>query len=279
MYKIGLSSCNKELSEQLFADYQRAGITHMEISPAMNQYGKHDEMDYKEIESWAKKYEVCLWSYHLPFSNPYISSLEKEARQSGLEYHSELIAKGAEIGIRTFIIHPSTEPVMDETRSEQMKYSKEGLAELAERAKKCGAVIAVEDLPRSCLGRNSDEILELISAHPELRVCFDTNHLLKESNLDFLQKVGSKIITTHISDYDYIDEKHLLPGEGQIDWNQLYEAFKAINYNGVWLYELGFQSTRVIHRDRDLVCEDFVRNAQEIFEGKKLTVLGTPVHV
>ena len=58
--------------------------------------------------------------------------------------------------------------------------------------------------------------MELISADDRLRVCFDTNHLLKESIIDFIYNVGDKIITTHVSDYARENERHWLPGEGVI---------------------------------------------------------------
>ena len=75
------------------------------------------------------------------------------------------------------------------------------MSALAEKAASHGAVIAVENLPRTCLGKNSDEINELISANPKLKVCFDTNHLLKENISDFIKKTGKNIVTVHISDY------------------------------------------------------------------------------
>ena len=80
--------------------------------------------------------------------------------------------------------------------------------------------------------------------------------------------MGDKIITTHISDYDFVDEKHWLPGEGKINWQELYKALLDIGYKGPWLYELGFKAPNTISRERDLTCEDFANNAKEIFDGK-----------
>ena len=51
-------------------------------------------------------------------------------------------------------------------------------------------------------------------------------------------KKGSRIITTHISDHDYVDERHWLPGEGKIDWMRLLAAFEKIGYDGVYNMEL-----------------------------------------
>ena len=59
-----------------------------------------------------------------------------------------------------------------------MELAKEGLFLLSRVATEAGAHLCVEDLPRTCLGNSSAEILELLTADPSLTVCFDTNHLL-----------------------------------------------------------------------------------------------------
>lgn len=45
----------------------------------------------------------------------------------------------------------------------------------------------------------------------------------------------------------------------------------------MWLYEIGLTCPKSIIRDRDLTPDDFVRNAKELFAGKKPTVFSRPV--
>ncbi len=151
-----------------------------------------------------------------------------------------------------------------------MKCSMESLDKLAEAAHECGAVIAVEDLPRTCLGHDSDEILRLISANDKLKVCFDTNHLLIDDNITFMDKLGDKIVTIHVSDYEFIDECHWLPGEGKVDWINMIDKFEEIKYNGIWLYEMSFKGERGLTRSRDLTYKDFYDNAKAIFEKREI---------
>lgn len=264
MYKIGLSTYDKPICKELFENYRNAGIEAMEICVNPEEYSG---IDYNAIMEWSKEFGVDLWSYHLPFGpSEEIDISKRNTCEYTIRYYEELIKKATGAGIKRFIVHPSGEPIDDEERSERMKCSKESLFRLATVAQKNDAVIAVEDLPRTCLGKNSDEIAELIGVHEGLRVCFDTNHLLSENPADFIHKLGDKIITTHISDYDFIDEKHWLPGEGKIDWSSLIKAFDDIKYNGVWLYEISFICPKTITRSRDLTCEDFSGNARKLFE-------------
>ena len=275
MFKIGLSSCNKSLCEDLFKQYQAAGITLMEISPTANAF---PTLDYDAIASWGKQYGITFNSLHIPFS-PFseIDPSNRSLAEHTFEYFSEIMEKASVTGVEKFIIHPSGEPIDDSVRAEHMSCAIETLARLSKVAQKYNAVAAVENLPRSCLGKNSDEILQLISGDDALRVCFDTNHLLEEDPVEFIHKVGNKIVTTHVSDYDFVNERHWLPGEGKTDWQALIKALQDVGYNGPWLYELGFDEPKSLVRDRALTCEDFVRNANELFEGKMPTVIGKPI--
>ena len=269
--KIGMSSCSKNVDEELFAAYQKAGVSMMEISMSPDQY---DLLDSAKTLALSQQYGVELWSYHLPFS-PFeildISAVEEEKRISSVEREKELIRRANEMQIKRCIIHASGEPIREEERLLRMAQAKKSLRELAEEADKYGMVICVEDLPRTCLGRNSSDMLELLSADDRLVSCFDTNHLLKESFADYLDKVGAyrgrhegcPIVTLHVSDYDFVDEKHWLPGEGQMDWTGLIEKLKEIGYEGPWMYEVS-PSCSTLKRDHDLTCEDFVANAKAI---------------
>lgn len=61
-----------------------------------------------------------------------------------------------------------------------------------------------------------------LKAIPGLYMCFDSNHLLGEANPDFLRRLyeaglAGRIGSVHISDYDFTDERHELPGNGKND--------------------------------------------------------------
>ncbi len=272
MFKVGLSTSGNKLGiEGIFEQYKNAGIKFMEVST------NPETLDYDKTKKLAEENGIILWSFHLPFlpfdkidiSNPKLCDYT-------VEYFKELIKKATDMGPKVMVIHPSGEPIEEEDRKARMECAKESLRKLQDFANTLGATIAVEDLPRTCLGRNSSDILDLISAHPDLRVCFDTNHLLAEPISDFIKAVGDKIITTHVSDYDFINERHWIPGEGKIDWQELIGALKEVGYKGPWLYEMGFKCPNTIYRDRDITCEDFSRNAKELFAGEKPTIFSTP---
>ena len=272
--KIGLSTCGFTPDEDAFRKLAEAGIDAVELSM---EKGYMDALDFAAVRRYADTYGVELWSCHLPFY-PFeiidLSSEDASLRERTLVYYEGLIAKGTSVGIQRFVVHPSGEPIPAETRAARLEHAKDSLKKLADIAEAHGAVIAVEDLPRSCLANTADELAEIVSADEKLRVCFDVNHLLQGTHADFLEKLGNKIVTLHISDYDFKDEKHWLPGEGDIDWQSLYQGLVKVGYDGMWLYELGQTPPRHLHRDRNLTFGDYVENAKTIFAGQTPVALG-----
>ncbi len=271
--KIGLSTCSKPFCEELFKEYAEAGISAMEISYNLETT---NQFDFALAKEYADKYGIELWSLHLPFMPFSIIDISRpELAEASLEFYSKTLLKAnRDAGITRFVIHPSGERIAEEDRPLRLATAREHILKLADVAKSVDSIILVEDLPRLCLANCSDEILYLTEGHDSLKVVFDTNHLLHEDIGEFIKKVGNRIASTHISDYDFIDEKHWLPGEGMIDWDKLYKDLVSVGYDGAWLYELGFVAPKTLTtRSRDLTCKDFYNNAQEIFNGRKITVI------
>ena len=159
-----------------------------------------------------------------------------------------------------YVIHGSREPISDEVRPAHIKALKQSLCELMTATK---TPIAVETLPRTCLCHTAEEAISIVDAVPGIRICVDVNHFLKSTAEQAVLKLGSRIITTHISDHDYIDERHWLPGKGRIDWMKLLAAFEAIGYNGVFNYEIALEKAS---------SEEIKKNFDEMFQNYNTSI-------
>ena len=219
----------------------KAGVKAIEVSVDWRVF---QDLDWKSITDTAKKVGIDVWSFHLPFACEFnIASPDEELRQYSVGVLGREIEKIAPFGVKIFVVHPSTGPIEDEQRHLYMAASKRSLAELSQIARKAGATLCVENLPRHGLGHDVKEMVELASADENLRVCFDVNHLLTVyggTHLEFVKQLGDKIVTTHMSDYDFVDERHFFPGNGKINWEELITAMEVADYNGPFLFEGGF---------------------------------------
>ncbi len=277
--RIGISSCSKTINEELMRQYAENGIEVMEVAFHKDEY---DNADYSYIKKVADDYGIDLFSFHLPFSpgeliNP--ANPDEAIAKSTLDIDKRLIEKAAFLGCKTAVIHSCRGPVDSADRPAWIAQAQCTLSTLADFAAPFGIEIAVENQPRNALVGSAADILEILKANDRLRVCFDVNHIMpeRENHRNFMKACGDKIITLHISDYDLLDERHWLPGEGKLDWQMIINGLKEISYQGPWLYELGFGTPSTIERPRLLTCADFRKNAEEIFAGKQPSAFGTPV--
>lgn len=240
---MGASNCGRPypVTAKTFEHYAASGVRFMEFSqtiPAMAN------VDWREVKKAAEATGVTVWSFHLPFSNNKFNIAHPDpfVRRTSMLTDEAYIEVAGYLGVKYVVVHPSSEPIADADRPEAIKHSKENLSKLADTAEKCGVTLAVENLPRTCLGNTGEELRDIVNADDRLRVTFDVNHLLKESHASFVKAVGDKIVTLHISDYDFIDERHLLPGKGKIDWKGLLDLLEGIGYDGPFMYEVTMRS-------------------------------------
>lgn len=238
-WTLGTSSAlfSPETIQGKLQECSSAGFKYVEIG-VKNSDGKLQEY-VENIIRESKESNIRVWSIHLPFGHNYdISEVDHEKRVQILKDLFELVDMSAPLKPVVAVIHGSYEPVKIENREDKILACRESLKALVEKCSEYGIKVALECLPRTCIGNCSSEVLRILSEVQGLYVCFDTNHLTIENPIDFVKKVGKHIISTHVSDYDGIDERHWLPGKGCIDWPGILTNLEAAGYNGPIMFEV-----------------------------------------
>ena len=213
----------------------------------------------RRIADLAEEHGVSVTSVHLPFG-PFAeidpASPAPGVREHLLNVQTQLLRAASDAGIRMAIVHPSGEPYGEEERQERLACAIDAVGRLCETAGSLGVALCLENLPRTCLCRTSDEMLRFLRDIPGLKVVFDTNHSLTEDNIHYIRAVGSRIASLHVSDYDRIDERHWLPGEGCNDWDGILSALEEAGYQGRFLYELcqGYSYGQIAANYRSLMA-------------------------
>jgi len=71
--------------------------------------------------------------------------------------------------------------------------------------------------------------------------CYDAGHeACRGYGYEFLPLVGDRLICTHIHDNDGIDDLHLIPFDGKIDWQRVMRQLKDCGYTGPLTLELRY---------------------------------------
>lgn len=233
MNKLGIS-INRTNVEMIPA-YAAAGFEVMEISLPNESADILREFGNRAL-ALAKEAGIALWSVHIPFGRELdLSNPDEEKRLLALELLKPSIALAREWGAEVIVVHGSSEPNEDASRKARIIACAQSLKAVQQEA---GSIrVALENLPRTCIARDAAETVPL--SEYCAGICFDVNHLLSESHEEFMKTAAARTITTHLSDYDAVDERHWMPGAGVVPWKLVYDTLTAAGYKGPWLFELG----------------------------------------
>jgi len=254
-------------NRQLLPLVEKSTIDDIELDPSI------EEKEMEWIVRFLENSRLRLWSVHGLAGHEPISSLSQEIRRKAMEKAQRTIEVAGDLGAHVVVLHASDEPIAEPKRAEQIAHAKKSLAALVPVAQRANLILAVELLPRTCLGNSLPELVNLLDGLPRDRVgiCLDTNHVKVATTLPkLIHTLGRDLITLHISDFDGVDERHWLPGKGIIDWPAVWNALREIRYDGPWLYESG-----AIHDDPEanihMIEENFIHwrtLADEIKNGR-----------
>ena len=100
------------------------------------------------------------------------------------------------------------------------------------------------------------EILEQVEGG---KCCIDMNHFLHDKPEDAVYALKDWVTNIHVSDYDFVYEKHWMPKQGKNDWMKIIGALDEIGYKGAFMYE-------VAREKHGYTFADIRRNYEELFE-------------
>lgn len=220
--------------------------------------------DLNGSSRWPKLLEhsgLSCWSVHTPFGTEVdLSALDGGRRQQALSTVLKSVDLAAALGAGMVVVHGGAEPIPAQSRSDRLCAARESLWSVGERCEMLGLRLALEYLPRTCPGNSVEELMYLLSglSRDLAGVCLDLNHAnLGQALTESILALSGRIITVHASDNDGIDERHWLPGQGVINWEEALRALAQAGYGGPFMYEAsrdregGEVSAEVLRRNYD----------------------------
>lgn len=210
-----------------------------------------------------KQRGIHINAIHLPFGGQRdYSKTDADFRKQLIDDTAEMLRLSDEFKPYCYVMHGGTEPVYENDRAARIAALHDSLRKLSPLTKN---LICVENLPRHCLLNTIEEHRQAVDGVKEcenIKLCCDVNHYLKERAEVAVATLGDRIKTLHISDHDYIDERHVLPGDGKIDWMALIGALEKTGYQGVFNYEI----TRELYEYVFYTLADVKDNYEKLFE-------------
>lgn len=201
----------------------------------------------------AKKLGLKVWSIHLPYGGGVDLTEDVSKSKIVMQILKRYVDATIDMKPHCYVTHAlgRSENISDGERSILLNNAHRNVAELSTYIAEKGAVLAVEGLPRTCIGNTAKECEEIIR-DTKAKICFDVNHMMNDTHENFVKVLGERIETVHLSDYDMGDEKHWVPGDGKVNWKEILCLLESISYNGPMMFEVKFRKDGLVATLRDV---------------------------
>ena len=113
--------------------------------------------------------------------------------------------------------------------------------------------------------KNIAELVDTVDS-PWFGWCYDTGHANALGD-SLTELIGLKRVpvSLHIQDnHGDMRDEHLIPGDGNIDWNCFLTILKQIGYPGEFVIEAHHQTLDVEDDKRDAILEELLRRAKKM---------------
>ena len=232
---LSLWSIGQEGTKDDFEKIKKAGFTGVEI------WAEHVRADQYMTFAEECGLEIGL---HLPFHDLNLATPFEEVKDKIFAVNEEWFKKMAAIGGGHAVIHGGAAWASEE-REEAMARVIERLKDLQTIAAEHKVALLFENQIPDKLNythifpSSVDEWIHILH-ETGTSACLDTGHLavLGDSLEKTIQKLGSHLASVHYSDNDALADLHLLPGDGHNVATGLFEALRANNYEGPFVFEI-----------------------------------------
>ena len=218
-------------------EIKETGIEQIELDVCGMLYPEIFEEYVEKTADTVANAGLRINSVHFPFGQPWtdLASPWESDRTEIVKWLAKIFQKYEQYKPAAYVFHPGGAYATEENRSEAMKRLCTSADELAEET---SAHVCVENMVAGALLNTVDKVLEFTELASKASVVLDVNHLLHDKPEDAILRIGNRIQALHISDYDFVCERHEMPGKGKIDWMKVLGALETIGYKNVFNYEV-----------------------------------------
>ncbi len=223
--------------EETLHEIKRAGIEAVELDICGFWDGYTFEEFAKPSAEKVVKAGLRLNSVHFPFGMPWIdlASPWERDRLAIIKWCKKMFSILDEFAPKAYVFHPGGDHVNKENYEVETAKLYDTVRQIAEGTNAC---VCVENMVRGELMDTVDKVLDFARSVPTAGVTLDLNHLLQDKPEEAIERLGKRIKALHVSDYDFINERHMMPKEGKIEWRKVLSALEKAGVDCAFNYEL-----------------------------------------
>ena len=202
------------------------------------------DMDVAEYVAEAERVGLSVSSLHAPFMLTDRLWYPDEKTDTAMDELLSCIDACRDNGIDTVVMHV----FIGFDRHEPTEAGLDAFGRVISHAEEAGVKIAFENTEGM---EYFEAVMERYGNNPTVKICLDTGHeICYNPGRDIIAEYGDRLIYTHINDnlgvcgesITYLDDLHLLPFDGVLDFDELARRLAKVGYDGVLTFELGIIS-------------------------------------
>lgn len=238
-YRVGISTTvdyTIDIQKQLEL-ISKAGFDFVSIGGKLEHSYFLDRRRFYDIIETAKYHKIFIESAHAPFGKEYdIASIDANIRVLAIDRLNEFLHHAGVYGIPIVIIHPHH--YFSDSKEACFERASKSLEQILSSKSK-EVVMAIENLPTPEGSRICSQLLESFGGS-KVGFCYDSSHEnMSGEPFHLLKKYYGRLTTCHLSDNHGLSDEHLVPGDGNINWQELRLFFdKAPQIQNI-LFEVG----------------------------------------
>lgn len=236
-----------------------------------------DARPYKEA---AEKYGLSFTQAHAPFPT---FVLNERTNEYVIECIKKTIMICDYLDCRRLVVHSGCLRAHDcYTAQDEWDYNMKMYSELIPALKKYNVVCCLENLFYHACGKVMEgpcsdpheairyvDLLNERAGEKLFGFCLDVGHahLLGKDLCELIGQLGERICALHIHDNDGIDDRHMFPYMGGVQWERFCRGLKEIHY----AYDLSFETFHAMDVFDSKLAPDLLRllhSTGRLFAGK-----------
>lgn len=193
----------------------------------------------KALKNYAENIGIDIAQGHLRLSAD-IAAPDAAERKKTLDDLKQWLELFDALNIRAAVLHPGGK------EASLAGWAEDKIAEIRSKSLNTLCAFSKGSSPLICLENLSQDAAQLLSmiksaSVDNLGICLDTGHLNCYGNRkwsEFIIKAGKHLKALHIADNLGVDDNHLFPYGGRVNWKEVMTALKSVNYSGLFNFEV-----------------------------------------
>jgi len=163
-------------------------------------------------------------------SNPQIKLIEKSLRVAEKLNATHYVMHGGNIPLPYFTIERPKD------RNHFLDLFSYAFKSIFQKAYNAGVKVVLENLYGNRIFGNVEDFIKIKENIPEIGFCFDVGHAeITQITEEIFRRL--EIDHVHITDNDLIKDRHMVVGEGKIDFKKIFTRLKDKKYDGKVIVE------------------------------------------